>query len=112
MLRLDSSQKDVVRVWLILGTKQEGAFLNRSVLYRVDEQKIHDLRHAANISVDKSKSMWLRWVISEKGLKGNDLQELTKGKMVVFQYYLPDGEIKETAFILDGLTEAVKEIIK
>ena len=112
VLRLDSSQNDIVRVWLILGTEQEGAFLNRSVIYRVDEHKIHDLRHATNISVDKSKSMWLRWIISEEGLKGNDLRELTKGKMIVFQYYLPDGEIKETAFILDGLMKAVREITK
>jgi len=34
------------------------------------------------------------------------------GKSVVFQYYMPDGEIKETTFSLEGTREALGELLK
>jgi len=34
------------------------------------------------------------------------------GKQVTFQYYLPDGTIKETTFNMEDAREAIEEILK
>jgi len=80
----------------------------------MNDNKVHDLNSSKKkIQTDKKKKIWIRWEISnQKKPLSNDLIEILGGDTIVFQYYLPDGEIKETVFDLSGVDKAFQEILK
>lgn len=111
-LTLQAGRMDV-RAWFMLGKKSAGVFKSNLPLYQVDDGPVHDLTNARDRRTDKKAKAWIRWVIWDgNGPIDPDLVELMNGKEAVFQYYLPDGEIKETTFVLEGVKETVEELIK
>ena len=111
IFRIDINYRRTIQAWLILKKTTAGVFETKMPLYRVDTNDVHDLRLIKNISTDKDR--WIAWVISVgKGKPSPDLIELMNGREVTFQYYLPDGTIKETTFDLKGAREAIEEILK
>ena len=112
-LRFDHSTGGPVRVWLILRPKETGAFDSKLPLYQVDNNKINEVASSDGIRTNKEKDYWILWhIFNGKGALNRDLFEFINGKEVTFQYYLPDGTIKETTFNLDGAKEAINEILK
>jgi hypothetical protein len=100
-LRFDIDKRRAVRVWLILVPKESDAFLIRRPIYQIDNNPCHDLVKAYDYKSNTEKDQWIRWIIVKKDQKKNeDLHEFIQGRTVVFQYYLPDGSIEETAFNL------------
>lgn len=111
ILRLDTVSESTIQAWFILKKKTAGVFKSKLPLYQVDQNTVHDLQLVKNKKVEKDR--WVQWIISDrKGIHGPDLLEFMNGTEVTFQYYLPDGTIKETAFDLDGAREAIEEILK
>jgi hypothetical protein len=111
LIRFDIGPQKTIRVWLILKRKTVGAFKSKLPLYQVDNNDIHDLQLTQQKTIKEDK--WIGWIISDKtGNFSPDLLELMNGKEVTFQYYLPDGMIKETTFSLEGIREAIEEILK
>jgi phosphoribosylformylglycinamidine (FGAM) synthase-like amidotransferase family enzyme len=111
ILRLDLGSKKPIRAWFILRKETENAFKSKLPLYQVDNNDVHDLQQKKNRKVKEDR--WIRWVISDgNGKTSPDLMELMNGKELTFQYYLPDGTIKETTFSLEGAKEAIEGILK
>jgi hypothetical protein len=110
-LHFDSLENQWIRIRLIFPEGVEGATPERPPLYQIDANEVHDLKENIEIRFDKNKHRWLDWII-HKGEKpySEELQEFLLGKKVIFQYYLPDGMIKETTFKLDGLKGTIEEI--
>jgi len=111
-LRFDHDLGGPVRAWLILKSKKSGVFESKLPLYQVDDNEVHDLQ-----LIEKgrrvNKDRWVLWEIyGGKGPLSDALLEFMNGKEVTFQYYLPDGTIKETTFNLEGAKEAINEILK
>ncbi|MBN1829227.1 MAG: hypothetical protein JW884_08820, partial [Deltaproteobacteria bacterium] len=98
-LRFDCTAGKSLRAWLILGKAAEKAFAERLPLYKIDDQPVRNLQKFEGIQTDKDKTRWIYWEVCD-GKGGTDLfmREFMNGKEVVFQYYLPNGEIRETAF--------------
>lgn len=110
--RIDRGGNGPVRAWLVLRTQVAGAFESRLPLYRVDTGKVHDLQSALKVQTDKNKNRWIRWQIDDgTGEIGTELRELMNGTEIVFQYYLPGGEIQESIFPLKGAKEAIGDIM-
>ena len=112
-LRFDSNRGGAVQAWLILGRIVNGVFASKLPLYQVDDKGVHDLQVASKILTDKEKQRWIRWEISKDGAPvSKALSEFMNGKQVVFQFYQPDGTIKETTFLLEGAKAAINEILR
>ena len=110
-LRFDGNSKGPIRAWFILKRKTPGVFASKLPQYKVDSGDVRNVEGAKNGKV--SKNRWVRWEIYDgKGTPGPALLEFMNGKTVVFQYYMPDGEIKETTFSLEGAREAIGELLK
>ena len=110
VLRLDTVPENSIRAWFLLRNNTAGVFKHKMPLYQVDNNDIHDLQLIKNIKTREDR--WIRWIISDKtGKPSPDLIELMDGTEVRFQYYLPDGTIKETTFDLKGAREAIGEIL-
>lgn len=114
IFRIDKTHSSKVRAWFILNRKTPSAFTSKLPLFQVDGNKIHDLQLIKKgRSVNKDKDKWVLWEIySGKGSLSDELLEFMNGKEVTFQYYLPDGTIKEATFNLEGAREAISEILK
>ena len=113
ILRIERYSGGPVRAWFILSRRAEGAFESKLPLYRVDNNEVHNLQNAEKMHTDKNKNYWILWQIYDgKGDISDDLLELINGKEAVFQYYLPDGEIRESIFSLKGAKEAFGEILR
>ncbi len=98
---------------ILLGKKKKDAFASKLPIYQVDDGPIRELASARKIKTNKDADWWISWEIwNGKGATSHALLELMNGKSVVFQYYLPGGEIKETTFSLEGAKEAIEEAIK
>jgi hypothetical protein len=111
VLKIDTDTNNIIWAWFILKKKTAGVFKSKLPLYQVDNNDVHDFQLIKNKKVKEDR--WIRWMISNsKSAPGSDLLELMNGKEATFQYYLPDGTIKETAFDLDGAREAIEEILK
>ena len=110
-LRFDKNSGGPIQAWFILRRKTKGVFASKLPLYRVDNDSTRDLKGKKNSKV--SKNRWVRWEIDDgKGTPDATLLEFMNGKTVVFQYYMPDGKIKETTFSLEGAREAIGELLK
>jgi len=113
ILRIERNSGGPGTAWFILSSQAKGVFESRLPLYRVDNNEVHDLQNADKMQTDKNKNYWIRWQIYDgKGYISDDLLELINGKEAVFQYYLPDGEIRESIFSLKGAKEAIEEILR
>lgn len=112
-LRIDRYQKGEIRGWFILKSRIPSAFESRLPLYQIDDNEVHDLEEIKDkIGINGKKDHWIRWTISDKNEPiSSDLMELMNGKRATFQYYLPDGTIKETTFSLEGAKEAIRELL-
>lgn len=111
ILRFDNPDGRGIRIWLVFPRGVAGARSEQPPLYRIDANPVHDLQKQNEVRFQESNHRWLYWYI-HRGEKpfSEDLQEFLRGQKVIFQYYLPDGMIKETAFRLQGLQEAIAEI--
>jgi hypothetical protein len=110
-LRIDTGSNSTIRASFILKKPTASVFKSKLPLYQVDNNDVHDLQLTKIISLKDDQ--WISWVISDgKGKPSPDLIELMNGKDVTFQFYLPDGTIKETTFNLEGAREAIEEILK
>ena len=111
-LRFDKDSVGRIRAWFILRRKTKGVFVSKLPLYKVDNDSVCDLEgKKKNIEVRKGR--WIRWKIQDgKDSPDASLLEFMNGKSVVFQYYMPDGEIRETTFSLEGAREAIEELLK
>ena len=110
-LRFDCNSKGPIRAWFILKRKTPGVFASKLPQYKVDSGDVLDFEGAKNRKV--SKNRWVRWEIYDgKGKPGPAILEFMNGKSVVFQYYMPDGEIRESTFSLEGAREAIGELLK
>lgn len=110
-LRIDRNINGEIRGWLILKRNIKGVFESRLPLYQIDDNKVHDLEEIKN-KVRIKKDRWIWWPISDKNEPiSSDLRELMNGKRATFQYYLPDGTIYETTFLLNGAKKAIEEIL-
>ncbi len=106
-------QNRKVKVWFILNVKTTGVFASKPPLYQVDDGQVHELDSANDRVIEKKDDRWVRWQIWDgKGAVSPDLLEFINGKSVVFQYYLPDGEIKETTFSLEGVKEVIEDFVR
>lgn len=113
IMRIDRNSGGSVCVWFILNPKVRGVFESKLPLYQVDRNEVNDLQLARKEERDKDKSHWIQWAIYDgKGALSEDLLELMNGNEVVFQYYLPDGEIRESIFSLKGAKEAIEEVLR
>ena len=111
IFRIDCVSNSSVRAWLILRNAPEGVFKSKLPIYQIDKNEIHNLEQKKKKKVNEDR--WIRWIISErKGMPESDLLEFMNGNEVTFQYYLPDGSIKESTFSLEGAREAIQEILK
>ena len=111
VLRIDTDTNNIIRAWFILKQKTADVFKSKLPLYQVDNHDVHDLQLIKKKRVKKDQL--IRWMISNrKRMPDPDLVEFMNGKEVTFQYYLPDGTIKETSFDLKGAHEAIEEILK
>ncbi len=115
-LRIDSifnGENGDVRMWFILAEKVKEGRLLRFPRYRVDRGPVHDLDLVPGARANHGADLWIRWRIWDcEGAISPELLEFMNGKSVVFQYYLPDGEIRETTFSLEGAKEAIQEVIR
>jgi len=110
-LRFDKHSGGAVRIWFILRHERKGVFATGLILYKVNDHPVRGVKGARKIKV--SKDRWLSWEIDDgQGKPDEGLLEFMDGDSVVFQYYLPDGEIKETIFSLEGAREAIEELLK
>ncbi|MCP4686420.1 MAG: hypothetical protein GY859_00115 [Desulfobacterales bacterium] len=113
ILRIDRLHNGRARVWLILKKWKENTFASKPPLYRVDRGPVRDLASAPSRRLDKTGGRWIRWTIWDgKGSHPPALLEIIHGKSIVFQYYPPDGSIKEATFSLEGAEEAIEEILQ
>ena len=109
--RLGRVSGSKVRAWFILGKRVPGVFRRQFVLYQVDQNPVRDLNEVKGTTANKEADSWLIWPISNSlGSPSESLREIIDGKEITFQYYLPDGMIKETTFDLEGLKQAIKEL--
>ncbi len=112
-LKIDRVEGHKALAWLLLKRKNARAFASGTPLYQVDDGPVHDLASMPAWRTDPEAKRWIRWEIwNGKGTFSPLLLELMNGKRVVFQYYLPDGEIVETAFSLEGAKEAITEAVE
>ena len=110
--RLSCRGSSEVRAWFILARKIPGAFQKRFALYQVDNNPVRDLNEVKGTAADKNGDHSLRWPISNSlDPPSESLREIVEGKEITFQYYLPDGMIKETTFQLEGIQQAIKELV-
>jgi hypothetical protein len=110
-LRFDRHSAGPIRAWFILRRNVKGVFASKLPLYRVDDNPVRHSEDYENRKVKKDKS--IGWEIDDgKGKPSAALLEFMNGTSVVFQYYMPDGEIKETTFPLEGAREAIGELLK
>jgi hypothetical protein len=113
LLRFERISEGPVRVWLIMKSMEAAISESKMPIYQVDNKNIHDLTYADDLYMDKGKNKWIRWLISDdKNIPSDDLQEIMNGTFIVFQFYLPDGKIKETIFNLKGAKDAIDELFK
>ncbi|UCF91869.1 MAG: hypothetical protein JSW39_26960 [Desulfobacterales bacterium] len=112
--RIDRASNKPANAWFILWPRMKGAFASKLPLYQVDENPVHDLNLVKRgLEVNPEKDHWIKWQIFDgKGPLNDELREFMNGKEVTFQYYLPDGTIKETTFDLKGAREAIEEILR
>ena len=111
LLRFDTGAKDTIRAWFILKNSRTDVFKTKLALYQIDENEVHDLKLIKAKRINKNR--WIRWNISDDKRGGDlDLLEFMNGKEVIFQYYLPDGTIKETTFNLEGARKAIEGVLK
>lgn len=111
-LRFDRSNGKNIRIWFVLKKKDDGVFSKKLPVYRVDNNEVHQIcRGKADNGLKIKKGSYIRWDISDGKQPSKELKELINGKEVVFQYYRDDGKIMETVFPLEGLKEAISEIL-
>jgi len=110
-LRFYRKWNESIFVMIILKPAIPGVFANRLPLYRIDSNPLHDLKLYGKVRTNKDS--WVKWEIDNgQGPAKENLTEFIKGKIAVFQYYKPDGEICETVFSLDKADEAISELLK
>lgn len=111
-LRFDSSNGKTIKVWFILKGKDNGVFSKKLPVYRVDNNDIHEISQGkAYNGLKIRKGKWIRWTISGGEKSSEELKEFINGKEVVFQYYRDDGKIMEAIFSLEGIKEAISELL-
>ena len=111
VLRFDTGTRNTLDAWFILKKETPGAFKSKLPLYKVDNNDVHDLKLAEKKQI--SENRWIKWQISSNNNPpSGELLEIMNGKEIVFQYYLPDGTIKETNFSLEDAREAIVELLK
>ncbi len=111
-LRFSSSNEKVIQVWFILKGNNKGVFSSKLPVYRIDNNDIHKiLKGKAYKGIKIKKGRWIRWVISDGEEPSKALKEFINGKEVVFQYHREDGKIMETIFSLEGIKDAVEELL-
>jgi hypothetical protein len=111
MFRLDRVSDNKIRAWFILARKAPGVFQNRFALYQVDNNPVRDLNEVKGTAANKNADQWLIWPISNSlDSPSKLLLEIINGKEITFQYYLPDGMIKESKFKLEGIKQAIEEL--
>ncbi len=110
-LKIEINEDGQFYASFILKRRIKNVFKSKLPLYQVDENKVHNIQEIKNKIVDKKRI--IKWLVA--GVNGNSselLYEILNGKSVVFQYYIPDGTIKETVFLLEGIHEAINAIAK
>lgn len=110
-LKFDKNPAGPIQAWFILRGTTKGVFASKLPIFKIDNNPVRDLRNVKNRKVRENN--WVRWEIDDgKGAPDAALVEFMNGKSVVFQYYMPDGETRETTFLLEGLREAIGELLK
>jgi len=111
-LKFESINGEYIRIRFGLRKQEEGVFLKNLPVYRVDDNDIHIITKGDNYKKLQIKvGYYIYWVISNAETPSQELNEFMNGQEVVFQYYRDDGEIMEAVFLLDGIKEALKEIL-
>ena len=108
-LRFDRANNGAVRAWVIL-KKKEGAFYNKSMVYKVDDFPVQRIDQQ---KVQVREGSWVRWPLpcpDKNCLESPVWQQFLNGSRVVFQFEMPDGEISETVFSLKGIKKAAAEL--
>jgi hypothetical protein len=103
----------VIWGWLHLPKDIPGAFSFKLPIYQVDDNKVREIpSNKQGTLMDKQKKRWIRWKFSGTIQKpGEELMEIMTGKELTIQYYMPDGAIYETTFLLTGAKEAIEEVL-
>jgi hypothetical protein len=110
-LRFHRKWNGPIYAWFVVKSKFEDVFKEKLPLYRIDDRAIHNLQHQENLR--SNKDTWIKWPIYDgSGPINEQMLEFMNGKILTFQYYLPDGEIRETVFHLDGVRDAINELLK
>ena len=111
-LRFDRSWEAPIRAWLILRSQKYGNLKERRPLYKVDDGPVRDLEGVKGVRTHK-RGRWINWEIEDgKGEPDSALKEFMNGKEVLFQFYGPDGMIRETVFELEGIKKAVGKLLE
>lgn len=114
ILRFDRLPSGKIRTWIDLKDKIPELSTKKPPLYQVDENEVHDLESIKDLRIYKRDGNYnILWEIySGQGPLSKALLEFMNGREVTFQYYLPDGTIKETTFDLKGARKAIEEILR
>jgi len=111
-LRFESLNGEYIRLMFGLSRQDEGVFLNKLPIYRVDDNDIHIIKKDKSYKNLKVRTgYYIYWIISNGETSSKELNEFINGQEVVFQYYRDDGKIMEAVFSLDGIKEAIEEIL-
>ena len=112
-LRFGGWNGQYVRIWLILGSNEKGAFEHKLPVYRIDDHPVRRLKRDATYPhLRVREGRWIRWRLSEGQNPSARLQEFMHGDRVVFQYTREDGKIIETAFSLQGAASALGSLLE
>ncbi len=111
-LRFEAINGKYIRFRFALKRKNDGVFSDKLPIYRVDENDIHIIEKEKRLNELQIRvGSYLGWVISNAQTPSKELKEFMNGQEVVFQYYRDDGKIMEAVFLLDGIKEALEEIL-
>ena len=114
ILGIEKLHTGKIRAFFQLDKNAAVQFSMKLPLYQIDNNEVHALQSIQSdrliIGENDNRVRWL--IYSGEGPLSDTLLEFMNGKEAVFQYYLPDGTIKETIFDLEGAREAIETLFE
>ena len=107
-LRLDTYGDHQLRIWLILKGKEPGVFSNKLPIFKIDQGPVYQVKSFEEKNIRIREDRWLHFQGADENKEfAKILNELKFGEQVVFQYYPPDGSIREAVFELSGIESVI-----